>query len=170
MENSSNLVRIFIQGEGIVDIAQLDVNGEESFAFLKALLIRRFSLDATIALLLEDVDEPPDEHKAIGEHGKHVKVHVHRCTRVAVTVTFNHRHVEHSFPPSATIARVKAWAADKLGMSPEDATEHVLQISGTHTRPSPGAHLGSLVSCPHCQAKFDLVPEERVNGAPEEKG
>lgn len=170
MENSSNLLRIFVQGEGIRDIEQVEVDPAETFGALKALLIARFGLDASAALFLEDADDPPDQGKAVREHGKHIKVHVHRCTHVSVTVTFNRKQVEHAFPPSATVGRVKTWAADKLGMSSEDATEHVLQISGTHTRPSPGAHLGSLVTCPRCDIKFDLVPEERVNGTPAEQG
>jgi hypothetical protein len=170
METSPNLVRIFVQGEGIRDIEQVEVSPSETFGALKAQLINRFGLDASVALFLEDADDPPDERKEVREHGKHVKVHVHRCTRVSVVVTFNRKHVEHTFPPSATVGRVKVWAAGKLGMTPEDATEHVLQISGTHDRPSPGAHLGSLVKCPRCEIKFDLVPEERVNGAPAGQG
>jgi hypothetical protein len=50
-------------------------------------------------------------------------------------------------------------------MTPEEASEHVLQILGTQDRPSPGTHLGALTKCPHCRLAFDLVPDQRVNGA-----
>ena len=45
------------------------------------------------------------------------------------------------------------------------AGEHVLQIAGTHDRPSPSTHVGVLVHCPDCQIAFDLVPDQRVNGS-----
>jgi hypothetical protein len=60
---------------------------------------------------------------------------------------------------------VKHWATEGFGMSPEDAGEHVLQLTGTAERPSPGTHLGVLAHCPECHVRFDLVPNERVNGA-----
>ena len=51
-------------------------------------------------------------------------------------------------------------------MTEEEAGEHVLQIAGTQDRPPPGAHIGTLTSCPACRVHFDLVPDERINGAP----
>ena len=51
-------------------------------------------------------------------------------------------------------------------MSEEDAGEHMLQIAGTQDRPAPGTHVGRLTSCPDCRVRFDLVPDQRVNGAP----
>lgn len=172
MENVSNLVRVFVQGEGISGIEHVEVQTDQSFTALKTLLTARYSLDARVLLLLEDQDDPPDDqaelHKYVGHGG--IKVHVHRCHRVGVSVTFNGKHIEHPFAPSSTVARVKRWAAEKFGMSLEDATEHVLQLAGTHTRPSPSVHLGALANCPECHVKFDLVPDERVNGAPKGNG
>jgi hypothetical protein len=83
-----------------------------------------------------------------------------------VAVTFNGETVERRFPPSATVARVKRWAAEKkFGMSEEEAGEHVLQIAGTHDRPAPGTHIGALTDDKVCGVAFDLVPDERINGA-----
>ena len=50
-------------------------------------------------------------------------------------------------------------------MSAEDAGEHLLQIVGTQDRPAHGVHLGALVVSPDCKIAFDLVPDQRVNGA-----
>jgi hypothetical protein len=61
---------------------------------------------------------------------------------------------------------VKRWAAEhKFGMSEEEAGEHVLQIAGGHDRPAPGTHIGSLTDSKACGLAFDLVADERVNGA-----
>jgi hypothetical protein len=66
-----------------------------------------------------------------------------------------------------TVARIKHWAAvTKFGMTEEEAGEHLLQIAGTQDRPTPGTHIGTLASSPECRVRFDLVPNERVNGAP----
>lgn len=82
-----------------------------------------------------------------------------------VAVTFNGEMVHHRFGPGTTVARTKTWAAErKFGMTPQEASEHVLQITGTKDRPDPGTHLGTLASCPACKVAFDLVPNERVNG------
>jgi len=63
---------------------------------------------------------------------------------------------------------VKQWAAvTKFKMTEAEASEYVLQIVGTHDRPAPGTRLGTLAKFPYCQVAFSLVPDQRVNGAPE---
>lgn len=69
---------------------------------------------------------------------------------------------------AGTVARVRNWAAEKkFGMSPEEAGEHLLQLSGTQERPTPGTHIGALVTHGACMLAFDLVADERVHGAVE---
>lgn len=167
-----NFVRVFIQGEGISGIQHVETPLDQTFAELKDVIVARFGFPHDAALFLEDHDDPPEGGAPLGKHAGHVgvKVHLHRCPRVAVTVTFNDKSVTHAFGAGTTVARVKAWAAEKLRMSPADASEHVLQLLGTTRRPSPGTHVGALARCPDCSVQFDLVPEERVNGAPEWSG
>jgi len=50
-------------------------------------------------------------------------------------------------------------------MTDEDAGEHVLQVAGSHDRPAPGTHIGALTDGKVCGLAFDLVPDQRVNGA-----
>lgn len=160
-------IDIFYQREGSREIEHLDISSEITFGALKALLIAKHGLEEGAALFIEDVDAAVDDEQALHGHAGRagVKVHLHRCRHIEVTVSFNGKTVEHRFGPGSTVARVKKWAAEtKFGMSPEDASEHVLQIVGTHDRPPPGTHLGSLATCPHCRIAFDLVPDQRVNG------
>lgn len=75
-------------------------------------------------LFLEDEDEPVDEAILVKERAtaKGLKVHIHRCRHVEVTVTFNGETVEPRFSPSATVAGMKRWAAEeKFGMSEEES-------------------------------------------------
>jgi hypothetical protein len=162
-------VDVFYQGEGIREIEHIEVGPHHSFSDLKALLVEKHGMDtdAEVLMFIEDRDEPVEGGLLVHEHAEAciIKIHVHRCRHIEVTVTFNGESVEHRFGPGTTIARVKKWAAEhKFGMSPEEASEHMLQIAGSHDRPAPGTHLGSLVSHGKCQLAFDLVPDERVNG------
>ena len=160
-------IDVFYQREGSREIEHLEVSSDATFGALRTLLLERHGLGADASLFLEDSDEPLDGSQAIHDHAGRAgaKVHVHRCRHIEVAVTFDGQPAEHRFGPGTTVARVKKWAAEKFGMTPEDASEHVLQIAGTHDRPPPGTHLGALVTCPHCRVAFDLVPDHRVNGA-----
>jgi hypothetical protein len=161
-------IDVFYQGEGVREVEYIELGPDHTFASLKSILIEKHGLETDVLIFLEDSDEPLDELLLVREHAGHVgvKVHVHRCRHVEVAVTFNNETVHHRFGPGATVARVKHWAAEhKFKMSPEEASEHVLQIKGTHDRPAPGTHLGTLAACPHCAVAFDLVPDQRVNGA-----
>lgn len=160
-------IDVFYQGDGIREIEHIEISADENFAALRKVLAEKHGLAPDVLLFLEDGEEPVSEVLIVREHAgpAGVKVHVHRCRHVEVTVTFNGETVHHRFGPGTTVARVKRWAAEKkFGMSEEEATEHVLQIAGTQERPAPGTHLGTLATCPKCHVAFDLVPDQRVNG------
>ena len=159
---------LFYQCEGSREIQHVEVEDNATFATVKAKLIDKHCLAADVCIFLEDKDDPLDEDEKVSDcvKGTDIKVHLHRCCLVKVSVTFNGHTVERSFGPSATIARVKCWAAEKeFGMEPKDAGEYALQIVGTHERPTPGTHIGTLVDYPDCSQAFDLAPDERVNGS-----
>ena len=165
-----NAIDVFYQIEGERDIQHAEVGPEHTFGALRALLVERHGIVEEALIFLEDSEEPIEESILIREHAGRagIKAHVHRCRHVEVGVTFNNETVHHRFSPATTVARVKHWAAvAKFKMTEAEASEHVLQIVGTHDRPAPGTHLGALAKCPHCQVAFSLVPDQRVNGAPE---
>lgn len=161
-------IDLFYQGEGVGEVEHLELEPDATFAVLKARLVEKHQIPVDALLFIEDEDEPIDACVLLKDRAttKGLKVHFHRCRHVEVTVTFNGETVNRRFPPSATVARVKRWAAEKkFGMSDEEAGEHVLQIAGTHDRPAPGTHIGALTNRKVCGVAFDLVPDERINGA-----
>ena len=161
-------IDLFYQGEGLGEIKHLEFESDATFAILKARLAEKHGLHPEVLVFLEDDDEPIGDDVPLQEHAtlKGLKVHIHRLRQVKVTVTFNAKTVERLFGPSATVARVKRWAAEhEFGMSEDEAGEHVLQIAGTHDRPSPGTHIGAWCDGKLRALTFDLVPDERVNGA-----
>ena len=164
------MISVFYQTEGHRDIGHLEIEPGATVAQLKELVAKAANADGELVLFAEDADEPLAADVVVkdvaGAHG--LKVHAHRCKEIAVAVTFNRKVARRTFKPGTTVAKVKKWAAVKeFGMTPDEAGEHLLQIVGTHDRPAPNTHLGTLVAHPHCQIGFDLVPDERVNGASE---
>ena len=160
-------IDIFYQGEGIREIAHFEAAPDHSFAAVKIAIIDKHGLDKETLIYLEDRDEPVDESWLLRDYAGQagIKVHLHRCRHVEVAVTFNSEMVHHPFGPGTTVARVKTWAAErKFGMTEEEAGEHVLQIAGTHERPTPGMHIGAITQRKNCAVAFDLVADERVNG------
>lgn len=161
------MISIFYQAEGLRDVAHLEKEAEAKLASVREQIAKATGLDKEAILFLEDAEEPLELEAAIGKiaDARGVKLHLHRCRQVGVSVTFNGRVVHHQFTPATTVAKVKKWAAIReFGMTAEEAGEHVLQVAGTHDRPTPGTHIGTLVKHPHCKIAFTLVPDERVNG------
>lgn len=161
-------IDIFYQAEGIGEIQHREVEPGATFGGLKAELIEKHGLDRDSLIFIEDHDEAVEATMLVRDRAAAagIKVHVHRCRQVAVTVTFNGETVDGRFGPGATVARVKRWAAEeRFGMTKDEAGEHMLQIVGTHDRPAANVHIGTLASCPTCRLAFHLVPDERVNGA-----
>ena len=161
-------IDVFYQGEQMPQIEHCDVDENETLEALKALLATKHGGEDDALIFLEDGDAPVDEKVTVGSVAgpRGVKIHRHRCQTVDVKVHFGERTAERKFSPATTIAKVKRWAAEKeFKMTEEEGSEHVLQITGTHDRPRPGTHLGTLTSCPRCSVSFDLLPDVRVNGA-----
>lgn len=161
---------VFYQAENLPRVEHATFSADATLAEVLADIRQRHALPVEVVLFLEDADEPSALTARLRDLGtaKGLKIHVHRCLHVEVSVSFNGRTDQRRFSPSTTVARVKRWATEKpFPMSPEQAAEHVLQLVGSTDRPSPGTHLGTLATHPHCQVRFDLVPNERVNGAPD---
>ena len=159
---------LFFQGEGLSELQHLSVESDATFGVIKAQLVEKFDIPSDAVLFAEDVDEPLDDLAPAIDHARAtgLKLHFSLCSKVEVLVTYNGETVDCHFAPSATVGRIKKQVAEtQFKMSDEEAAEHVLQLSGTHDRPAPGTHIGVLSPPETCEVKFDLVPDERVNGA-----
>lgn len=130
------------------------------------------------ALAVADVAIDPDTFIFIGESGEHLhgkrhhqlpgikhgaRIHVTRCKRIKTTVHFLDKTEELEFPPGARVRAVKAQIVHTLGITPQDAADHVLQICDSVERPASDTPLHELAK-EGCAVCFDLVPEIRVEG------
>lgn len=163
--------RVYVQSEFLSDVKMVEADDSASVETLKQLCIEALPPDARgheIYLFLEDEDGEQHGHSDRKvEHLKKphgIRVHLHRCKHIRVTVRFSGQTVTHEFRPSATIGRIRQWAGHKLGMQPNDIAEHVLQLAGSAEQPDVDVHVGVLAKCPACSVEFDLVPAHRING------
>lgn len=164
-----NELEVFLQGAGVQNITLIRVPQSGSVAdilsagraagLVVADDVNVYIEDDEVALSLESLlSTTPIRNRS--------RVHVNRCRRVDVNVSFNGRQITEAFPPATTMKRVKRWAVGAKGfnMSDVDAAEHVLQLSGSAERPDEDIHIGTLVTGSQCVVSFDLVPKVRVEG------
>jgi hypothetical protein len=97
-------------------------------------------------------------HECGIKHGHHL--HCHRCNHVNVVVTHESQTKEKSFPPSATVAKVHAWAVEAFGLKGR-AHNEVLFLHGDLKAKLPDhSHVGSYVKFPHCELELCLAHKE----------
>lgn len=164
-----NTVQVLLQGECIPDIQVVELGVDDTAKDLLevATKCRAEAIEGEFLVFVEGNPEPITDGDKLPESKDRqpVPLHVHRCRRVLVTVTFNGASKGHEFSPATTVADVKNFVATReFGMRPADAAEHVLQFARGAERPEPETHVGALVSCPDCRISFDLVPHKRVEG------
>lgn len=162
--------RVYIQSEQFSDIKLVEIDDHATIDELKQAAIELLPPGTDVSALTLSVEDDDDDAHAHATHVKHLKkehgirVHLHRCKHIEVSVRFGAETVHHQFSPATTVGRVRLWAGHKLGMQPGDIAEHVLQLAGTNEQPDVDVHIGTLTKCPECSVTFDLVPAHRING------
>lgn len=160
--------RVYVQSEFFSDVKLVEVTDDTTIEDLKKTCLSLLPSEAhgtDLHFFVEDEDEETG-----ATHVKHLKkphgvrVHLHRCKEIAVTVRFAGQAVQHEFRPATTIGRIRQWAGQKLGMQSNDIAEHVIQLVGSNTQPDIDVHIGTLAKCPVCSVELDLVPAHRING------
>lgn len=159
-------LKLFLQVEGRRSIELIHVLEDAGAdAVLAAAAALGVAVEGAMVFAGDD-EEPLQADKPLHHQGvkdKH-RVHVHRCKKIKVSLHYaDTPEARHEFAPTATVNRVKHWYVRELKMSPVDASEHVLQITGTTDRPDPDVQIGALVSG-RCELAFSLVPVKRVEG------
>lgn len=160
-------IEILLQGEALpeVQLVVLPVDAGVAEVLAAAAELRGVGHEGEFLLFAQDDDKllRPGRPLPKPPAGQPLCLHVHRCTKIKVEVSFNGKVKAVEVAPGRTVGAVKTLAAVKLfGMDSHDAAEHVLQLAGTMDRPDADTHIGSLAR--HCRVAFDLVPLVRVEG------
>ena len=166
-------INVLLQCHGVADIAVLSASPEDTVAEVIAKSDHVDAKQADLLIFLEDIAGALDRDAVVEELlplaadddvvGP-LRLHCTRCRKVDIVVRFNGEETKRHFPPSATVERVRRWAARAFKLSPCDAAEHVLQMQGKTTRPDRDIHIGALTEGKTCAVGFDFVPSKRVEG------
>lgn len=164
-----NTLTLFVQLEGSSKIELIEVPDTATpLELVRAAIARGLPEEsgAEALVFVDDKDDALDVKLTIAAQGVKNKdrVTIHRCRRVEVSVAFNARLEQRKFNPAATVERVKRWFVNQIGMTPVDASEHVLQVTGTAERPDQDTPIGTLVAKGTCSTALTLVPRKRVEG------
>ncbi len=114
-------IEIFVQGEGRPTISLIRVKQDATIEELVVAAIAQGAYHVTngdqCLVSLEEADEPFTPGVTLTSAGIHhrSRVHLHRCRKIEVTVSFNGQDKSRAFSPAATIARVTKWAVGKRG-------------------------------------------------------
>src|SRR5258708_27490858 len=94
-------IDIFYQGEHIREIEHIEIDDCSSVATVKMMILEKHGGEAALLVFEEDNDEALDEAIVIATLGcfAGLKLHLHRCREVEVTVTFAGQTVHHAFRP-----------------------------------------------------------------------
>lgn len=161
-------IEVFLQGPGLaITLVKLPVDGKISDLIAQAREKGlKIGAEEKPDVWLENAEEPLKSSSSLAEAGikSRNRVHVHTCRRIHVSVNFNNQSHQHPFSPSSTVGDVKEWAAKKFKLGEVDASEYVLQVCGTTTRPNEETQVGVFAEPGQCAACFDLIPEQRVEG------
>lgn len=158
----------FLQVQDKPGIIEIELPTESTVGDILDAIAKHGVTEMSDATLFVDEDEEgyelTDRKKKVKGIKRGCRLHLSRCRKIAVTVNFLERTIDHKFAPGARVRRVKAWAVEKLKLDPKDAGEHVLRICGTTTEPATDTPLHELTNGRECSVCFDLVPVKRVEG------
>lgn len=158
----------FFQVQDKPDIFEVELLSEMTVGdILDALAHHGINSEPGTFLFVEDDEDGHDlaDRKAKVKGIKRgCRLHIGRCRKIAVSVNFLERTIEHKFAPGARVRKVKAWAVEKFKIDPKDAGEHVLRLCGSAREPATDTPLHELTQGRECSVCFDLVPVKRVEG------
>jgi hypothetical protein len=158
----------FLQVQDATGIVEIELAAESTVGDVIDEIAKHDIKGVADALLFVDEDEEgyelADRKKKVKGIKRGCRIHLSRCRKIAVTVNFLERTIDHKFAPGARVRKVKAWAVEKLKLDPKDAGEHVLRICGTTREPATDTPLHELTSGSECSVCFDFVPVKRVEG------
>src|SRR5690606_13283876 len=123
-------IEILLQGEAIPEVQLVVLPHEAGIAELLAAAaeLRGAGHDGEFLVFVQDDDKPlkPSRRLPKPPVGQPLCLHVHRCIKINVEVSFNGKVKTVELAPGRTVGSVKTLAAVKLfGMDPHDAAEHV---------------------------------------------
>ena len=163
-----DLLSVTVEGEAAA--LSVEYDPEMTIAAVLEALARQYGRPELLELsvTVEDADEHIGTSIQVREllrERRRGRVHLHRCHRLKVTITYNNNTVEREFSPASTVERVFKWCIAPEQFNVEaDAHELALELRGATTPLEPHVHIGTLTRDRRCDLALDLVSHDRHQG------
>lgn len=151
------LLEVLVQGEEVTGTHRLHLLPSTTVGELKGLasILRRHETGENLLLFEENKDKPMDDSLILSQRDRTLRVHLHRCPSVQVTVVCGERYITAFFAPGYSFQAIKIEML-RRGLAKGVQEQLTLHIAGTHTRPDPSSHVGSYVFHPFCELVLEL--------------
>lgn len=160
---------LFVQGVGIPAVRELELGPEMTIRDLIAMASELgFPKEAQQSALvfIADHDEPLNLESKL--HEVEVQdgclVHIHTCRTINVSCNYVNSKKVQKFSPNKRLHAVKDTFCREFGIDPHDHASFTLLLCQTHAEPDENTQLGALTEYPSCDACFDLVKRQNVQG------
>jgi hypothetical protein len=116
-------------------------------------------------LFVADEDEPITADRLKAPVKDRLRIHCHRCRKIAVTVVFNLNKHTKAFAPGTEVRRVLKWALKEFGLTGADAQNKELRLGAAAGQVlNEDAAIGSYAHYPKCEVTAYLVDIVQVQG------
>jgi hypothetical protein len=134
-------VAVVFAAEGQVGHHDAEIGPTTTVKEFIDIAVTKTGIEGLLEVYVEDAEEPLGHELILVEHlsVEFAPLHVAKPGKIATTVRYQGRHVEHPFRPAATIAKVTKWAVGKLAPT-EDPSDFQLKHDGKVLPPD--SHLG----------------------------
>lgn len=141
IEEVAERIAVVFAAEGHAGHHDAEIGATTTVKEFLDIAVSATGIEGLLEVYVEDAEEPLGHELTLVEHlsVEFAPLHVAKPGKIATTVRYQGRHVEHAFRPAATIAKVTKWAVGKLA-STEDPSDFQLKHDGNVL--APDSHLG----------------------------
>lgn len=153
--------KIYVHGEGIretklVELPQESKKGDVIAALKSGV---QFTNEEEVYLFIDDEEAPLEGQHPRLKPKQHV--HIHRCKKVMVTVSYNGQKTL-QVPPNTKVSKLVRLAAAAFSVTEEDAADLILKLGGDTLEST--SRIGSYVTPGTCAVSLSLTPNAQVKG------
>jgi hypothetical protein len=141
VEGGVECVAVVFAAEGQVGHHDAEIGPTTTVKEFVDIAVTKTGIEGLLEVYVEDAEEPLGHELILIDHLsiQFAPLHVAKPGKIATTVRYQGRHVEHPFRPAATITKVTKWAVGKLAPT-EDPSDFQLKHDGKVLPPD--SHLG----------------------------
>lgn len=160
-------IQLFLFGEGMKSGKRLDLASDATVSDVVSqyLAVGDHDPNGTYYLFIEGEEVHRGSEELLSNLGKHgaLKVQVHRCQKVKISIRYNGVSKEFSVPPSMTVQALLNQAVHSFGIPSKESSNMGLSVADG-TMLDKTSHIGSYVGHDTCALVLSLVALQNIQG------